>query len=95
MTEYLFRNRRGELCSSPVSPVSPLSDKVRQSKRLSKDQKRDLREYRKPILEEKVTFRLDGKRVEQLQNYADDEGVSVSSVVRRLVVRFLQDQNKF
>lgn len=45
-------------------------------------------------LARKVTIRLDPERFDQLDRFARREGFSVSLVVRHLVCRFLEDQNR-
>lgn len=46
------------------------------------------------LMTRKVTIRLDEKRFEELDNYAMQEGTSVSFIVRHLVVRFLENQRR-
>jgi antitoxin component of RelBE/YafQ-DinJ toxin-antitoxin module len=46
-------------------------------------------------LQDKVTFRLDAKHLEELEDYADQQGVTVSFVVRHLVSRFLEEQRLY
>lgn len=45
-------------------------------------------------LERRLTFRLDADRLAQLEDYARNEGFSVSLVVRHLVCRFLDDMGR-
>jgi len=51
-------------------------------------------EPRKHVLQRKVTFRLDEKRLEELETYARREGTNVSFVVRHLVCRFLEVERR-
>lgn len=46
-------------------------------------------------LESKITFRIDDKRLDELECFALREGMPVSFIVRHLVVRFLEDQRRF
>ncbi len=43
-------------------------------------------------LEKRVTFRLDQRRLELLEGYADCEGCSVSFIIRHLVNRFVDKE---
>ena len=49
---------------------------------------------KKSVLQRKVTFRLDEKRLEELETYAGREGTTVSFVVRHLVCRFLEVERR-
>ncbi len=46
-------------------------------------------------LEKKITFRLNGKQLSELECYAENEGLPVSFVVRTLLTRFLDDQKVY
>ena len=46
-------------------------------------------------LERKVTVRLDADRYAELEAYARREGFTVSLVVRHLLCRFLEEQQRF
>jgi hypothetical protein len=41
--------------------------------------------------DKKVTFRLDSFRLDSLGRQADRQGVAVSSIVRHLVIRYLEE----
>lgn len=43
------------------------------------------------LKDKKVTFRLDQRRATQLDHWADQEGVTVSFLVRHLVCRYLEN----
>jgi len=45
--------------------------------------------------DKKVTFRLDAFRLDDLTNQADRQGVSVSSIVRHLVIRYLEECRRY
>jgi len=45
-------------------------------------------------LDRKVSIRLDSGRYDQLEDFAQREGFSVSLVVRHLVCRFLEDRQR-
>ena len=47
------------------------------------------------LLDKKITFRIDQKRLDELETYALREGMPVSFVVRHLVIRFLEDRRRF
>ena len=49
---------------------------------------------KKSILQRKVTFRLDEKRLDELESYASREGTNVSFIVRHLVCRFLEVERR-
>lgn len=49
---------------------------------------------RNDLLEKKITFRIDQKRLEELERCASYEGMPVSFIVRHLVVRFLEDRRR-
>ncbi len=52
---------------------------------------------RKPVpvnYPHRVTFRLTDQHKEELENFALNEGVTRSVLVRHLVIRFLEDQRK-
>jgi len=53
-----------------------------------------LRKTRRGDLEKRVTFRLDAKHLEELEAYAEKEGMNNSFLVRHLVIRFLESQRK-
>jgi hypothetical protein len=42
----------------------------------------------------RVTFRISDRHKDELENFADKEGLTRSVLVRHLVVRFLEDQRK-
>ncbi len=46
-------------------------------------------------LEEKITFRLDVPRKNELEQIASKEGASVSFIVRHLVLRYLEQNRRF
>lgn len=46
-------------------------------------------------LDRKITLRLDEDLVTELQDYARKERVSVSFVLRHLVLRFLEDRRRY
>lgn len=46
------------------------------------------------LLEKKITFRIDQKRLEELERCASFEGMPVSFIVRHLVIRFLEDRRR-
>ncbi len=43
----------------------------------------------------KVTFRLDDGRFNELDQLAFRHGVSVSSIIRHLVIRYLEESRRF
>ena len=45
-------------------------------------------------LDKRITIRLETDRLAQLEQFAQREGFSVSLVVRHLVCRFLEDQQR-
>jgi hypothetical protein len=47
------------------------------------------------VLEKKITFRLDAKRLGELEQFASVEGASVSFIVRHLVYRYIEQQRRF
>jgi hypothetical protein len=49
---------------------------------------------RKIEFEKRITFRLDAKHYEELEAYAEKEGLNFSFLVRHLVIRFLETQRK-
>ena len=49
---------------------------------------------RKDLLEKKITFRIDGERMDELERCAVYEGMPVSFIVRHLVIRFLEDRRR-
>jgi predicted urease superfamily metal-dependent hydrolase len=49
----------------------------------------------KAALQKKISFRLDGKDLKRLEKYAEEQGISMSLVVRHLVARFLQDHRDY
>jgi hypothetical protein len=49
---------------------------------------------RRGDLEKRATFRLDAKHMEELQDYSEKEGMTVSAMVRHLVIRFLENKRK-
>ncbi len=49
---------------------------------------------KKDLLEKKITFRIDQKRLDELERCASFEGMPVSFIVRHLVFRFLEDRRR-
>lgn len=49
---------------------------------------------RKTTLETKITVRLDPQQLTRLEGYADEEGTTVSFMVRHLVRRFLEEKQR-
>lgn len=47
------------------------------------------------IYDKKISAKIDGERLEQLQVYARKEGVTVSTLLRHFVCRFLESQQRF
>ena len=47
------------------------------------------------IYDRKISAKIDGERLEALQEYARKEGVTVSTLLRHLVCRFLESQQRF
>jgi hypothetical protein len=47
------------------------------------------------IYDRKISAKIDGQRLEALQVYARKEGVTVSTLLRHLVCRFLESQQRF
>jgi metal-responsive CopG/Arc/MetJ family transcriptional regulator len=47
------------------------------------------------IQNRKVTFRLDETRLNELDALAYQQGVSVSSIIRHLVIRYLEEARRF
>lgn len=43
------------------------------------------------LLDKRITVRVDNTRFAELERYADNEGMSVSFLVRHLVYRFIED----
>ena len=41
---------------------------------------------------ERITIRLDEIEKELLQEYAEDQGVTISQIIRRLIKEFLDDK---
>lgn len=49
---------------------------------------------RRGDLDQRVTFRLDAKHLEELADYSKAEGMTNSFLVRHLVIRFLETKRK-
>ena len=50
---------------------------------------------RKDFLEKKVTIRIDSARYNDLVKASNKEGFTISTIVRHLVYRYLEQQNRF
>lgn len=49
----------------------------------------------KTFKDRKITFKIDSDRFDQFTDYAELEGVSVSALLRHLIIRFLEDRRRF
>lgn len=47
------------------------------------------------LMTDKITFRLDEKRCEELDHFAKQHGVTISFLVRHLVIRYLEERRRF
>lgn len=47
------------------------------------------------VYDKKISAKIDAERLEALQQYARKQGVTVSTLLRHLVCRFLESQQRF
>lgn len=49
----------------------------------------------KTFKDKKITFKIDSGRFDQFADYAELEGVSVSALIRHVIIRFIEDRKRF